>query len=152
MNADGGDDFIVFGVDHADAVRLRVHHINFILLAIGRNSGGFAADPNRLRRLESAQVDNRNSITLAVGYVGVLAVGGTIRRQLAHVEIPPPKRACHREYDNEEKNFFQTDGLTEGATPVPTRAGGCVPIAGTVLPTTGAICRTCLINSSNCSG
>ena len=75
------------------------------------------------------------------------------------MEVPPAKRANDRECDNEEKEFSQTaqaDGRAEAPTPARSEresdAGACVPMAGTVLPTTGAICRTCVINSSNCSG
>ena len=154
MHADRCDHFIAFCINYADAVRLGVDDVEFIFLAVGRNSSGFAAHANRLRRLKSTQINYGNSVAFSVGDVGILAISGAVAGELAFVEIPPPERSHHRECDNEEKEFFQADGLTEDATSGRTAGGvgACVPIAGTVLPTTGAICRTCFISSSNCSG
>jgi hypothetical protein len=49
----------------------------FVLLVIGRD-GGLAADWNRLCQRKSAQVSTLTVLLLAVGDVGVPAVGGPV--------------------------------------------------------------------------
>ena len=89
MHADRRHHFIAFRINHADAVRLRVDDVNFVFLAVGRNAGGLAAHPNGSGRLKGAQINHRNRVALAVGDVGILAIGGAVGGQLALVEIPP---------------------------------------------------------------
>ena len=46
MNANGRNDFIALGIDHADVVGIGVGHINFILGRIGGDSGWTFTDMN----------------------------------------------------------------------------------------------------------
>ena len=156
MHADGRHDFIALRIDHADAVGLRVDHVNFVFLSVGGNSSRFIANSNRLCGLKSAQVNHRDGVALAVGDVGVLAIGGAVGGELALPQIPPSQTPDNRKRNNEEKKFSQANGLMADRMPdcadKASDARGWFPIAGTILPTTGAICRTCFISSSNCSG
>ena len=93
MHPDGGHHLVAFRIDHADAVRLRVHDVDFVFPGVGRNAGRLIADSNRPGRLKSAQVNHRNGVALAVGDVGVLAIGGAVGGQLAFLEVPPSQTA-----------------------------------------------------------
>ena len=157
VHADGGDYFIAFRINHADAVRLRIHHIDFVFPAVGGNAGWIAPHPYGRGRLKGAQINHRNRIALAVGNVGVLAVGGAVAGQLAFLEVPPAQAASGSQSDCKKKKFFQAEWADDSSycRTAPAgfqKSGAWVPMAGTIRPTTGAICRTCLISSSNCSG
>ena len=83
MDADGCHHFIALRIDHADAVRLGVDHVDFVFPAVGRNACRFIADSNRPGRLKGAQVNYRNGVALSVRNVGVLAIGGAVGGELA---------------------------------------------------------------------
>ncbi len=156
MYADGRYHLIAFRINHADAVRLRIHHVDFVFLAVGGKAGWIATHLDCGCRLEGAQINHRNRVALAVGNVGILAIGGTVIGQLVFLEIPPSQTAGTGQGENEEKKLSQAVGLMAVRTPdcgaKVSEVRAWVPMAGTVLPTTGAICRTCFISSSNCSG
>ena len=60
VHADGGDYFIAFRINHADAVGLRIHHIDFVFPAVGGNAGGIAPHPYGGGRLKGAQINHRD--------------------------------------------------------------------------------------------
>jgi len=107
MHADGRDDDVAFGVNHADVARTRIHHVSLILPAVRRNPGRFTSDSDGFRWLKRAQVDDADRIALAVGDVGVLVVSRTIIVELPFVEIQPPNGRNNGRQDNDEENFSQ---------------------------------------------
>ena len=62
-------------------------------------------------RLKGAQVNHRDGVALAVGDVGILAIGGAVAGELALPQIPPtqtPRRIGSA--NREEKNFIKLMG------------------------------------------
>ena len=152
MYADRRDHRVAFRINHADVARPRIHRVNLVLLAIRRNSGRLAANFNGLRGLKRSQIDDANRIALAIGDVGVLVISRAVVGELALVEIQPPNGNSNGRGDNDEKKLSQVSGAMDpraGSEETDEIAFGRAGTGGTVLPTTGAICRTCTINSSN---
>ena len=89
VDTDGGDDFILFRVDHADVRRSAVNDVNFVSLWIGRNSSRLGADLERSYRAKAAQIDDGNRIALAVRDVGVFAVERAVAGECALMEVVP---------------------------------------------------------------
>ena len=107
MNADCGHDRIRLGVDYADVVRAGVDDVNFIFLAVCRDAGGLAADPDGFRKGERSQVNHAHRVAFSVGDVGVLAVEGTVVGKRLFAEVPPAYSAEDGNYDSDEKEFSQ---------------------------------------------
>ena len=89
VDADGGNDFILLGVDHAEVRGTSIHDVHFVALGIGRHSGRLVTDLQRANRAKAAQVDNRHRIALAVRDVGILAVERAVAGKGALVEVVP---------------------------------------------------------------
>ena len=153
MHAESCDYGVPLGVNDADIVRSGIHHVNFIFPAVRRNPGRFAANSDGFRKLKSSQIDDAHGVALAIGDVGVLMVCRAVIGELLLVKIQPRDSGNNRREDYDEKKLSQVSGATEEprADFVDTdgSAAGASASAATVLPTTGAICRTCAINSSN---
>ena len=66
IHADGGDDFILLRVDHADVRRAGIDDVNLILLRIGRNSGGLEPNRQRPHHRKSLERIGRRSMTETV--------------------------------------------------------------------------------------
>ena len=105
MHPDGCDHLVALGVDHADVVGAGVHHVDFILLAVGCDAGGIGSHRQSLGRLEGAQVDDADRVALAVGDVGVFAIGGAVVGQRALLEIPPAEAAPNHKQQYRKKKF-----------------------------------------------
>jgi hypothetical protein len=65
------------------------------------------ADGDGLREGEFADVDHADCIALAVGDVGVFAIGGAVVGQSLLAEVPPGEPAEDGEQDDDEEKFFQ---------------------------------------------
>src|SRR5262249_11975342 len=126
--------------------------VDLVLLAVGRDTGGLASHPDGLCGLEAAQVNNGNGVALSVGDVSVFAVSGAVVGQRALVEVPPTSAANQRQQNCQEKRFFQGRGLAVRVGSRASMEANSLAPGGTVRAKTAAICRTSLINSSNCSG
>ena len=143
-----------------------------------RNVSAYS-DAQRFCQGECAQVDDADCVALSIGDVGVLAKRRAVVRHCLLAEIPPPKAAKDGDEYRDEKKLSQSGvGLASAASEeekiadsaaaefrrrigfiavlrrrkksyLLTMAGSLTSMAGTVLPTTGAIWRTCFMSSSN---
>ncbi len=115
VNPNGGDDFILLGVDHAYIRRPGVNNVNFIALWISCNSSRLVAHLQSSHRTKTAQVDNRNRVALAIADICELAVERTVARQSALVEVEPARGGQQRDEDGEYEEFSQGRvGFAEG--------------------------------------
>jgi hypothetical protein len=125
VHADRGYNGVAFGVDHADVVRSRVDGVDFVLLAVGGDAGGLAADPNRLGQSEGAQIDHADRVALPVGDVGKLAESGSVTGELLLAEVPPGDSAEDGQQDGDEEELAQSGvGTRETSKISRTRARG----------------------------
>ena len=127
VHSDGGHDCILFGVDHADIIRLRVHYIDLVPLAIDGDSGGRTAHTNGLRQLKRAQVDDAYRIAFAVRDVGVLTVSRTVVGDLPLIETPPSERPNDGEKNKNEEELLQARGWPRSKSKVNKTAQQNVP-------------------------
>ena len=107
VDADGGDDFILLGVDHADVRRSRVHHIHFVALGIRRNARGFSPNRQSANRPKAAQVNDGYCVALTIGNICVFAVERAVAGESALVEVVPAGGEDERDEDGDEKKFSQ---------------------------------------------
>ena len=73
---------VALRVNDAQVIRICVYHINFVLLGISGNAGGALSYTNVLHILEGECVNHADFVALAIGNVGVFAVGGRIVGEL----------------------------------------------------------------------
>jgi hypothetical protein len=101
VDADGGNDLILFRVDYTDIRRAGVNNINFVSLGISRDSGGLSADLQSANWAEATQVDNCNCVALAVRDVSILAVERAVAGESALVKVIPSGGKNERNEDGE---------------------------------------------------
>jgi len=89
VDADGSNNFILFGVDYADVRRSAVDNVNFIPLRIGRNSSRVDARLQSANRAKAAQVNHGDRVAFAVRDVSVLAVERAVAGESALMEVVP---------------------------------------------------------------
>ena len=106
MDADGGDDLVLFSVDHADVAGAGIDDVNFVSSWIGRDARRLRPYRKSAHRVKRPQVDDRDGVALPVRDVGVLAVERP-RGQAALVEIPPSAGESERNEDCDEEEFAQ---------------------------------------------
>ena len=107
MDPDGSHHGIAFGIDDTDIVRTCINYINFIFLGVGCDASGFDSDFYSSRRLKCTQVNNGDRVALAVGDVGIFAVGRAVIRQRLLTEVPPSQGGDQRKQHHEEEKFSQ---------------------------------------------
>ena len=107
MHANGGDDGIGFGIDDSDVIGTGIDHVDFVLLTVGGDAGGFASDVKGLRQPEHAHVDDADSIALAVRHVGVLTKERAVVRKAALVEVPPSRSTEDGQQNSDEQELAQ---------------------------------------------
>src|SRR5207244_10305343 len=86
-------------------VRGSVHHVDFVLLAVRYNAGWAGAHSKRCLQLKCPQINHRDGVAFAVGYVRIFAVSRIETRKLTKVEVPPAKPCQDRQQNNDEEDF-----------------------------------------------
>ena len=99
VDADGGDDLILLGVNHADVRRAGVDDVDLVALGVGRDSGRVGAHLESSHRPKAAQVDDRNRVALAIRNVGEFAVERAVAGESALVEVVPSGGEDERDKD-----------------------------------------------------
>jgi len=107
IDADGGNNFILLGVDHADIRRPGVNHINFVSLGISRNSSRLVAHLQSSHRTKATQVNDGNRVALAVADVCKFAVERSVAGESALVKVVPAGGEEERDEDGDKKEFAQ---------------------------------------------
>lgn len=97
MNTDRRHYLVLLGINHADVRGAGIHDINFVSFGIGGDACGLNPNCKGPDRLKGAQINDSNSVALAIRDVGVLTVERSRCGQAALVEIPPPSGGEQRE-------------------------------------------------------
>ena len=116
VDADGGHNFILLGVNHADIRRSRVDHVNFVALRIGCDSSGIRADLQGSHRLKTSQINDSNRIALAICYIRVLAVKRAVGGEGALVKVIPSRGKTSGTRTASSRNFSSIRGRLDLAT------------------------------------
>src|SRR5208282_2905001 len=124
VHADRGRDGVRLGVDDGYIVRSRVDHVDFVLLAVGRDAGRFAAYGDGLRERERAQIDHADRVALAVGDVSVFAVKRPVVGQRLLAKVPPGSSAEDGEQNRDKEEFSQDIAAECGRQRLPEREAG----------------------------
>jgi hypothetical protein len=97
----GSDNLILLRIDHADVRGNAVNNVNFVALRIGCNSRRIVSDLQSSYWPKTTQVDDRNRIALAIGYVSIFAVERAVARERALVKVVPSGGQDERDEDGE---------------------------------------------------
>ena len=107
VNSYGRDHLISLRINHADIRRAGIDDINFVALWIGGNSSGLRANLQSSYGAETAEIDNRNRVALAIGYICEFSVERAITGESALVEVVPAGGQDERDEDSNKEKFSQ---------------------------------------------